>query len=394
MITAEEEAASYQVKAVNDDSERQFGSLDVNLRVMGRGQMHRAAGQASCQINGDYYSNMDVLVTGRRSKMKIEMDKKGEEAESSEMGIVHQLCTRLQDSLLATSKRGAAAYDADKGAAIRRQRARRADKKKAIANKQRTKSKKDFKEATWLLQQFSSPRFCRTRADLFRAFNLCKNQTQRYLFIKEQILICLLGVGIEAAYTPWSVDGYTFTPEELLKHQSEVVLPLLRGFKPPAEAPIHVARLPVFGNLGTRSCIVDEYYAKAEEALDKEKVDVLRERDKEELEGEHDQYEYMQPFHWPGKSLKKKYKMEKLFRYTDKETGEVDMIWCNGIVTKVLQSNDDVVKAEIKWDAKYVDAGESGKSVEKLIRTKFNPKKPGLGAWRQDLRHLQLKSVQ
>ncbi len=70
------------------------------------------------------------------------------------------------------------------------------------------------------------------------------------------------------------------------------------------------------------------------------------------------------------------------------------MIWCNGIVTKVLQSNDDVVKAEIKWDAKYVDAGESGKSVEKLIRTKFNPKKPGLGAWRQDLHHLQLKSVQ
>ena len=78
MIIAEEEAASYQVKAVNDDSERQFGALDCNLKVMGRGQMHRAAGQASCQINGDYYSNMDVLVTGRRSKVKIEMDDKRE----------------------------------------------------------------------------------------------------------------------------------------------------------------------------------------------------------------------------------------------------------------------------------------------------------------------------
>ena len=70
------------------------------------------------------------------------------------------------------------------------------------------------------------------------------------------------------------------------------------------------------------------------------------------------------------------------------------MIWWNGIVTKVLQSTDDVIKAEIKWNAKYVDSGKSDKSVEKLLRTKFNPKKPGLGAWRQDLRHLQVKSVQ
>ncbi len=45
-------------------------------------------------------------------------------------------------------------------------------------------------------------------------------------------------------------------------------------------------------------------------------------------------------------------------------------------------------------NAKYVYAGESDKLVEKLLRMKFNPKKPGLGAWRQDLRHLQLKSVQ
>ena len=37
---------------------------------------------------------------------------------------------------------------------------------------------------------------------------------------------------------------------------------------------------------------------------------MIRERDREELEGEHDQYEYMQPFHWPGKSVKKKYKMK------------------------------------------------------------------------------------
>ena len=32
------------------------------------------------------------------------------------------------------------------------------------------------------------------------------------------------------------------------------------------------------------------------------------------------------------KRLNKNYKMEKLFRYTDKKTGEADMIWCNGIV--------------------------------------------------------------
>ena len=83
------------------------------------------------------------------------------------------------------------------------------------------------------------------------------------------------------------------------------------------DAPIHAARLPDFGKFGTRSCMVSERYEKDDEKINNEKMSVLIEREKEEMDGKYDQFEYMQHFNWPDKKLKKSSKIEKLFKYDD-----------------------------------------------------------------------------
>ena len=86
--------------------------------------------------------------------------------------------------------------------------------------------------------------------------------------------------------------------------------------------------------------------------------------------------------------MKKGYQLEKLFIYTEED--ESKLIWCPGVVTKVVSRGDKQIIATIKWDRDYIGIGEADESKEKLEKGKWNPDKPRAGAWRQDLRHKKL----
>ena len=83
--------------------------------------------------------------------------------------------------------------------------------------------------------------------------------------------------------------------------------------------------------------------------------------------------------------MKKGYKIEKLFEYP--EEGELKLIWCPGIVSKVIKKDDKLIKADIEWDPELIGEGEATESTELLKKHLWNLSKPKEGAWRQDLRH-------
>ena len=99
------------------------------------------------------------------------------------------------------------------------------------------------------------------------------------------------------------------------------------------------------------------------------------------------QCEYINEVNWPGKSLKKGYKIEKLFTYIGDEEDKLVRIPGEVILTR----NDKKIMASVKQDEDKIGAEESAEPDEYLYKTKWNPDKPDPGAWRQDLQHLMLK---
>ena len=144
-------------------------------------------------------------------------------------------------------------------------------------------------------------------------------------------------------------------------------------------------RIPDMAKLGITSSDVENYYKKQDETEDELRLQTLKQREQEELMGVYDQAEYLNEVSWPEKKLKKGYKIEKLFEYP--EEGELKLIWCPCIVSKVIKKDDKLIKADIEWDPEFIGEGEATESTELLKKHLWNPSKPKEGAWRQDLRH-------
>ena len=109
---------------------------------------------------------------------------------------------------------------------IRLQKERKANKKEAARIAKFVSSRKKFKEASWLHQQYNSPRCWSTRKQALYEFNQLPSHTKQLKYMKEQILMRYLGCGWERAYHPWSKNGTTYIATELLEHLLKVVIPL------------------------------------------------------------------------------------------------------------------------------------------------------------------------
>ncbi len=74
--------------------------------------------------------------------------------------------------------------------------------------------------------------------------------------VKDQILIQYVGLGWEEAHHPWSKNGYVFTPAELQKHLTMVVIPLQQTKKVSDNPPMSLPTHPTMPTLGTRAADV------------------------------------------------------------------------------------------------------------------------------------------
>ena len=335
--SAEDKRDGYGIRANNDPSEQNFAVFDDALSTMGRGALSRAAGQGQSRYNGDFTRDISSMVTGRKSKAN---------EEALQLGVFHKLPEELQNSLIATAKSTQKITHRRHIEDMARQRAYRAQKRKDLQEKQIKSAENKFKEASWLYQQYHSPRCWKTSKIAFIEFNKLSSNARKLKYTKEQILIRYLGLGWVKAHHPWSKNDHCYSAVELLDHLVKIVIPLQKTETVPSEAPIHLPRVPDTLTLGTKSSGVELYYKKQEESSNELKLKVLREREQEELMGVYDQSEYMNEVNWPGTKLKKGYKIEKLFVY--QEEGEDKLIWCQGIILEVNNRDEGQIKADIK----------------------------------------------
>ncbi len=178
------------------------------------------------------------MVTGWKSAKKPE-------APHAVIGIFHQLPEELTDSLIVTGRRHANATRIDFNKRLRKQEEKSEEKEKLAKEKKQKVAMKDFMNASYLHQQYNSPRCSMTAGQVFREFDKLKTNAARYRYR-------YVGLGWEEAYHPWSKAGYIFTPIELLGHLTKVVIPLQRHKIVPEHPPMNLLCQPTLPTLGTK----------------------------------------------------------------------------------------------------------------------------------------------
>ena len=118
-ITDKEQEASLGMRANNDPSEGNVATFTDVLRYGGRINLMNAAGIGQIRCNKDTKRDLASLVSGRNSKKATQ---------PPELGLFHQLQEKLQNSLLAVSKKRAGFARSNFKESLVRQRACRARK--------------------------------------------------------------------------------------------------------------------------------------------------------------------------------------------------------------------------------------------------------------------------
>ena len=393
--SAAEKEQSLGIKANNDPSEGAFACFSDSHRQGGTIRLDHAAGEGQARFNADFARPIKELVSGRRSK------KKDENPETN--GAFHKLAPELQTSLI-YARKGKARLDRSRyTASVKLQAAMKEKKKKAKLNDQLKSADAALRDASYLFQQYHSDRCDKTAKEAYDVFNLFTTPTARYRYVKEQIHMRQLGLGWTEAHHPYSKGGYVYTPEELMEHFVKTVLPMASTKTIPTEPPLILPSLPkqlVNCTLGTKAH--DNAKLDDTEGQDQSEFrrNTMKKREEMEEEGFGDQLMEMQTHHWPIEQLKSikakkqkendKFRIDKLFEHTDQVTHEVFMVWSQGEVIEVKRITVNEKKNEVvvivKWDEEHVqDDEESTKEV--LLKSKWNPNRPGKGAWRKDLYH-------
>jgi len=220
----------------------------------------------------------DAYVT-QANKME-EMQQKIDEYE-----IFSELPEELMDSLIVMGRRHADATRRDFNKKLRKQEEKSAQKEKLAKEKKLQASMDDFMNASYLHQQYNSPRCSMTAVQVFREFDKLTSNAARYRYLKEQILIRYVGLGWEEAYHPWSKAGYIFTPIELLGHLTKVVIPLQRYKIVPEHLPMNLLCQPTLPTLGTKASDIVDMDLQCAQQNAQLRIDAYKEREHLEEEG-------------------------------------------------------------------------------------------------------------
>ena len=106
-----------------------------------------------------------------------------------------------------------------------------------LDEKQIETCREDYIVAIELWEQYNSPQCWKTVEYALSVYEQLKSETARLNAVKEQILICCLGLGWEDAHHPWSKSGVAFSSKQLLKHLIETVIHLADDLPIPNEPP-------------------------------------------------------------------------------------------------------------------------------------------------------------
>ena len=215
-LTEEVRQAGLSVCANNNASEGMLAVFTDAFSRNGRVSHEGAAGEGQSRFNNDMGRQSEKLVTGKSSK----------NTNKKTTGLFHQLPWELQDSLMVCGKKHA--DQTRKGfAEVLRQESVAKEEKAQFAREKRLKSAEDdLILASYLHQQYDSPRCCKTAKEAFDVYNELTSKSAKFKFVKGQIQIQSVGLGWPEAHHPWSKNNVHFTPTQLMEHFVNVVIPL------------------------------------------------------------------------------------------------------------------------------------------------------------------------
>ena len=234
-------------------------------------------------------------------------------------------------------------------------------KRAPIAEKKSEQAENYLIQATYLFQQFHSPWCWQTASHALIELDKLKTKNDCLRFVKEQILISNLGLGLAEAHYTWSKNKHVFTPSELWEHLVMVVIPLGLPKSIPTCPTVELQKHLDEWTLGTKlagSIDFDQSLLEKEHAV---KINAMKERARLESNGLGDQFNKIQETIWSAwKILAGGFKIDLCFCYQEDEGNEIIQS-CQRIVVwihsdKPKEKND--INVLIEWkDKDVIDVG-------------------------------------
>ena len=355
--TDEEHKACLGMMATNDSAESPFAGLTQQMQQFGRVLGIHASAVSHAKFSGDFH-----------------LDYK----DSSNDGRYFKLPDDMKQSLLTYALSISPKVRKEEKEALERQREAKKQKQNLLLEKQMLACKKEYAEALTYIEMAHSPAFWSTRTKAYNQFRQLTSPSAQLRAVKEQIRIRVLGFGWKDLHHPWSKDGVTYTPQQLMNYLLDVIIPQDRKRGIPEKPVMNLPSRKNLPQLGEKTADVDALDMRYEEQRDKAIEEAVQLREDLEEQGVMDRHEKKQP---PRPNVDEELvdvMMEMLFAY-DEPDGTTSNMWCQGTVVAVKRDN----KVHIQWDGSTLREGDIEITEEKLLKSKYN--KHVLGGWRYSL---------
>ena len=377
-VSERERKATIGKDASNSVSESLHAlTKDMQQKCGPKARTDRLAAVGQSIYNNDF-GHATPLVTGRKPKAGNEV--------SCELGEFYKLRPELQASLVQAAKETSSKWKKKYDLALVRQQEYTRRKREIMMEKKLKDAEEHYIVALYFYEQYDSPR-CWTTVRIANDYYCQLNsESARLAAVKEQILIRYLGLGWTKAHHPWSSkDHGTYNAKYLLKWLTNTVIPLADVNDKPDEPPLRMPTPPQRRALGTTSALANEFKAGNSDQREQVREGGNMEREKRMSEGRGDKFEGMQLSIMPkiDKSLKG-FHIEMLFEYPNEIEGGTYLNWTHGVVDEVIILKT-VKKIKVTWAAECLGHLNKQTTIEKLMVSKWNPKKAKAGSWRQYL---------
>jgi len=370
--------------ANNSISESCHASATEGLKTFGMIRLDYSGAMGQSRVNDDFGRGHDAYASRGRVKEVTNKKQRTTEKKNIVLGTYHQLCQKLQDSLLRTARKTAKKLGQRFNDALERQEDTKREKMELLLLKKLDDKGSNFLENLYLWEQWHHEKCWQTVEEATEQYNALTSKSAKLRAVKDQLLIRYLGLGWVEAYHPWSQNGDDYSPLHLFNFLVDVVIPLKDEKEVPAEPPVDLPSPPDMPTLGTTSSDADGLADTHNERMIAFKTKWRSKRDDRMEGGVGDKWSKMQKDAPPkvDDSLVG-YQIEMLFSGHDDE-GEPFVNWYHGVVKKLLNAKGR--RVQIDWNEECLGDGDARTSKHKLAITKWNPENCREGAWRHYIR--------
>lgn len=366
--------------ATNDEAESVLGSATRNIQNFSC--IHISAAGAVSSIR-------------RNRFMDRTLNDSDDAAGMIPLGMFHQLSEQLREAVIHVALEDAPATRRRNNQDLQLQATARRKKTELLKKKGLMKATAEYAEAVFYHDLYSSAA-CWKGDPSIVSHNIEKLTTKKskYDALKTNILIRVKGFGWEWCKHPWSKDGRLFTIEELSTHLVSILI-REQGEIIPSEPVVCIPRrqeMPLLGMPTAEIAELDEKYHEGEIEIKRNAAIIRREKNKQRS-GEKSIYHASQPYLRPSLEDLVGQRIDVLCKFVDESRKscnnvdadiDADLIWCQGIVTKV--TNEKKKEVSVIWDGVKDDDGKEvayAPSTIILLPSKWN--KDTAGAWRMDI---------